>query len=279
MSPSSTSIHSSTSAWVMTRVSCPGPRHGGHARQQTAATHRHPQSVDVGLRLQHLKRHSALPGHDICVIKGVDEYQALVRSHLHRSLVGFVEGLSVQQHFGSEPECALHLHGRGEFRHDDHRAQPQALRMVGQPLSVVAGRSCDHALDWLAGCQQAHQLVERPALLEGGGELQVLELQEDACAEDLAQGAAFQARGGQHMTRQAGRSSLHILQGEGKLIHRMMVPAVAEGDCAGASSTARSGTVRSSQSALEIRSFLLPVPVLAGERPAESPATGPSPRA
>jgi hypothetical protein len=52
---------------------------------------------------------------------------------------------------------------------------------------------------WLAVRHQAQaSLLQRAALLEGGGELQVLELQEDARAEDLARGCGFPGRAWPH---------------------------------------------------------------------------------
>jgi len=59
--------------------------------------------------------------------------------------------------------------------------------VVGEALAVVAGRRRDHAPGALLG-GQLQQLVQRAALLVGGGELQVLELDPDLGAGDLRQG-------------------------------------------------------------------------------------------
>jgi hypothetical protein len=140
-------------------------------------------------------------------------------SELQCPLVRLVEGLPVQQHLGTEAARALDLHRRGEFGHHDHGAQPKALRVMGQALGVVAGRGRDHAPDRLAAGHEARQLVQRPALLEGGCELQVLELQEDTRVQDLAQGAALQAGRGQHLAGDLLRGGLHVAQGEGGVRH------------------------------------------------------------
>ena len=65
--------------------------------------------------------------------------------------------------------------------------------MIGDPLRVVAGRGCDDP-GRLFRIGQARKLVQRAALLEGGGELQVLELDQDFSASDLRQGARFAQR-------------------------------------------------------------------------------------
>jgi hypothetical protein len=70
----------------------------------------------------------------------------------------------------------------------DHRAQAQALRVVGHALGMVARAHGDHAARALPGAQLG-QLVAGAAFLEGGGELQVLELEEDLRAGQLRQRA------------------------------------------------------------------------------------------
>jgi hypothetical protein len=55
--------------------------------------------------------------------------------------------------------------------------------MVGHPLGVVAGRHRDDAPD--AVLRQVDQFVAGAALLEGGSELQVLELEENLRPHDF----------------------------------------------------------------------------------------------
>jgi hypothetical protein len=55
---------------------------------------------------------------------------------------------------------------------------------------VVAGAHGDHAALALRR-REREQLVQRPALLERGGELQVLELEEDLGAGELRERAAL----------------------------------------------------------------------------------------
>ena len=64
----------------------------------------------------------------------------------------------------------------------------EPLRMIGNRLRVVAGRGRDHSARALLR-RELQQFVERAALLVGGGELQILELQPDFGADDFATGS------------------------------------------------------------------------------------------
>ncbi len=61
---------------------------------------------------------------------------------------------------------------------------------------------------------EVDQLVARAALLERGGELQVLELQEDLGADDFRQGARFDAGRVEHLALQARRGALDVLDSD-----------------------------------------------------------------
>ena len=63
--------------------------------------------------------------------------------------------------------------------------------MIGDRLGMIAGRRGDHASGALFG-GQLEQFVERAALLVGGGELEVLELEPHFGADDVGQGPAHQ---------------------------------------------------------------------------------------
>ena len=69
---------------------------------------------------------------------------------------------------------------------------PSRARVVGDALRVVAGRHGDHAALALLR-RELQQLVQRAALLERGGELQVLELEPDLGPGDARQRLAAQA--------------------------------------------------------------------------------------
>ncbi len=90
-------------------------------------------------------------------------------------IAGLVVAVAVQHHLRPEAAGMLDLHGRRGLGHDDGDRRPQPLAMIGQTLGMIAGRGGDDAAPTLF-LAQAQQLVQRAALLEGGGELQVLEL-------------------------------------------------------------------------------------------------------
>ena len=73
-----------------------------------------------------------------------------------------------------------------DSRHHDRRRNAEPLGVIRDRLRMVAGRRGDHAARALLR-RQLQQFVERAALLVGGGELQILELQPDFGADDLGQ--------------------------------------------------------------------------------------------
>lgn len=165
---------------------------GGHARDQAAAAYRHGQDLEVGHVLEHLQRHRALAGHDVEVVEGVDEGQALRLAQPQGVGVGVVIGVAVDDDVGAVVAGVLDLHERRAARHDDGGRHAQARGVIGQPLRMVAGRGGDDAAPALVLGQQ-QQLVQRAALLIGGGELQVLELEPHLRPGDLRQRARIAA--------------------------------------------------------------------------------------
>ena len=90
--------------------------------------------------------------------------------------------------------------GKGRaLGHHDGRRDAQPSRMIGDALGMVARRHGDDAAGPL-GLGQAEQLVQRPALLEGGGELQILELQPDLAAGDGRERARLPHRRAHHLS-------------------------------------------------------------------------------
>ena len=86
--------------------------------------------------------------------------------------------------------------------------------MIGDRLGVVAGRGGDHPARALV-VGQLEQFVERAALLVGGGELKVLELEPDLGADDLGQGPADQHRGADDRALDALRGGADVVDGRG----------------------------------------------------------------
>ena len=94
--------------------------------------------------------------------------------------------LAVQDDLGAVARGLRHLHGRGRLGHHDHGRNTQPLGMISDRLRMVAGRCRNDAARPLF-VRQLQQFVERAALLIGGGELKILELQPDFGADDLGQ--------------------------------------------------------------------------------------------
>ncbi len=160
----------------------------GAAGNQAAAADGDEDDVQVRAVLQHLGGESPLPGHHFEIVEGVHQDEVELAADGGGMLAGLIVALTVQHHLGAELAGMLDLHCRRRLGHDDGHRHPQPMAVIGQGLGVVAGRGGDHpALALLLG--QSEQLVQGPTLLEGGGELKVLELDEDLRARDLGQGA------------------------------------------------------------------------------------------
>ena len=159
-------------------------RCGGHARDQAATTDGDHQRVQIRHVLHHLHAHRALPGHDVGVVVRVHKHQLLLLGQHQRVGAGFVQGVAVQHDLGAKTARALYFDARRKARHHDHGAQPQALCVVSHALGVVAGTHGNHAALALLG-RELRQLVAGAPLLEGGCELQVLELEKHLRAGDV----------------------------------------------------------------------------------------------
>jgi hypothetical protein len=117
----------------------------------------------------------------------VHESQSLALRKLECMGAGGFQRVAVQHHLCAEAARAFDLHAGREPRHHDQRPQPEALRVIGHTLRMVARRHGDHSACTVLG--KIDQLVARPPLLERGCELQVLEFQEHLGADDFRKGA------------------------------------------------------------------------------------------
>ena len=84
--------------------------------------------------------------------------------------------LAVQDHRRRHGPRSADLHGRRGRGITIVHGMPSRRALIGEALRMVAGRRRDHAARALL-VGELQQLVERAALLVGGGELQVLEFQ------------------------------------------------------------------------------------------------------
>ena len=163
------------------------------ARNEPAAADGDDEAVQLRRGFQHFQRNGALPGHHQRIVERVNEHQSFFLRHLLGQGGRFLQLLAVQDDARAVACGLLHLHCRRAAGHDDGGRNAETGGVVGHALRMVAcGHRNDAALALLFG--QVEQAVQRAALLERGGELEVLELEPDVRAEDLAEGAALEAR-------------------------------------------------------------------------------------
>ena len=163
-------------------------RGGGDAGNQPAAADGDAQAVDIGMRSEHLQRDRALPGDHRGIVVRMHHRQAALGRHPGGLGLGVIEAVAAQDDLGAEAARALDLHRGREARHHDYRRHAHPLRVVRHALRVIAGRYRDHTAPALVFGQR-QQPVQRTALLEAGGELEVLELEVHLGAGNLRQRA------------------------------------------------------------------------------------------
>ena len=134
-----------------------------------------------------------LPGDHRRIVIRMNEGETALRGDLKHPVVRLVQGVAVQDHLGPVGARVLHFHERRMAGHDDHGGHAQPLRVIGHRLAVIAGRHRADAAPALFGVE-LQQTVEGAALLERGGELQVLELDPQLGAGQARQRLAAQAR-------------------------------------------------------------------------------------
>jgi hypothetical protein len=187
---------------------------GADAGDQPTAADGHDEGVDVRRVGEHLERDGALAGDDLGIVERMDEGQAPLLREAQRLAIGLVEHLAVEDDAGAVALRLHHLDARGGRRHDDGDRHAKPAAMVGERLGMVAGGRRDHA----AGAhllRHQQQLVERSALLVGGGELEVLELHIDGGAGGFGKGAAEQGRRPDHRALDTRRRRVDVGEGDG----------------------------------------------------------------
>ena len=148
----------------------------GHAGDESAASHRHDDSVHIGQLVEDLKADSTLTGDDLLVVVGVDEGHARLFLQLHGLVVGVVVGAGYEADLRTEVLGVLHLHDGRAVRHADDALDAAAGSSQCHALCVVARRAGDDALVALFLGELA-DLIVSAAHLEAAGHLQVLGLE------------------------------------------------------------------------------------------------------
>src|SRR5215470_11505649 len=108
----------------------------------------------------------------------MDERKMLALCKAARVLIRFVVPVAMQNDVSAVTLGRVHLHQRRHHRHYDLRHNPVALSMIGDSLRMIAGTRRNYAALFLMQAQRQN-FVERAALLERAGTLEILELQVD----------------------------------------------------------------------------------------------------
>ena len=185
------------------------PRRSRDAADHSAAADRDHQRVDLRLLGEHLERDRALPRGHRQIVVGMDDREPALLRELQAVRARIVEGVALDHDSGAEAARVLDLHCRRKTRHHDGGRNGEPLRVIRDALRMVAGRHREHAARALLVAQLGN-LVERAALLERRGELQVLELEKHLAAGNRRQGARWHARRIEHMAAQALGSSVDV---------------------------------------------------------------------
>jgi len=149
-----------------------------------------------------------------CIKQGAADYvlkDQLARLH---DLVGvfgsFAERIAVKHHLGAVRSGVLNLHEGCVTRHDYRGRDPQAVRVIGDRLPMIAGGHRAHAARALSR-RQLQQPIEGTTLLERRSELKILELDVQLRARQFRQCARVQARGDWQLVGDARLRGAHIL--------------------------------------------------------------------
>ena len=128
--------------------------------------------------LEQFQADRALPGDHGVVIEGMHKGEVLCLAAADGLFVSLVVVGAVQNHVGAIAARRRDLDERRGQRHANLGADAELAGVVGHALGVISGRGRDHALGTFFGAQR-EQLVQRAALFESAGSLQVVELQID----------------------------------------------------------------------------------------------------
>ena len=102
-------------------------QHRRHARQQSAAAHRHEHSFSIGNLLQNFKRQRPLPRDHFWIVKRGNISQLTFPCQTIGFLARFVESIAVKNHRRAELTATPDFHQRRKSRHNHcHRNAQQA---------------------------------------------------------------------------------------------------------------------------------------------------------
>ena len=169
---------------------------------------------DRALR-EHLEPDGALTGDDQRIVVGMDERQPMLATMLGASAAA---SSSVAPPSITVAPCrrVFSILTVGVPIGMKMVAGMQGERVIGDTLRVIACGGRDHATPPFIGGQR-RQPVERAALLEGGGELQIFELEPYACAGDIGKRVAALAVRLLHKAGNRARRLLDVFENNWQL--------------------------------------------------------------
>ena len=198
----------------------PGAGGDGVAGDQPAAADRDHQGVEVVRVLEHFQRDRALARDHQRVVVGMDEGEAALGGERLRAHLRLRHALALEHDLGAVRPRRLDLHERRGHRHHDGGRDAQPRGVVGDRLGVVAGGHGDHAPRPRGGVERG-ELVERAAVLERVGDLEILVFHMDVGAGQRRELGGRQHRRAQHLARDRAARRLDVRNGDA---HRTLMP-------------------------------------------------------
>ncbi len=166
----------------------------GHAADQSPAADGHDDRLKALHLLQQLQTDGALAVDHGMVIERMQKRHSFQLADAERFVTGLIVVCAVQDHLGSKSTGGGDLHQGGHERHDNPRQHTTLGGMVGHGLGMIAGAGGDHSAPLLILAQQQNP-VERTALFEGSGPLQIIQLEKDLLTGHLGESGRELARG------------------------------------------------------------------------------------
>ena len=165
----------------------------------------------------------ALSRHHRGIVIGMHERQSTLDGELLREALRFIEHGTLEDDLGTKDARRLDLRVRRRPRHYDGCGNPESPCVMSDRLSVISRAHADHASRALL-CAEREQPRESTALLEGGGELLILEFQPDLCACKSRQ--RFRMHNGRvhDLPLDQPRRRLHVCERDRKFPHLHLLP-------------------------------------------------------
>ena len=187
----------------------------GAAGDQPAAADRDHQHIETGNLFQDFQRNRALPGDDARVVIRMNLDEAAIGNEFFDTRLGIADRFPVQDDGRAMRARCRHLHKGRRHRHDDGRRDRQPRGVVGDRLGVVAGRHGDDAAGTF-GLAERRELVERAAVLERIGDLEVFVFDIDLGAGQRGEFGRRQRGRAQHRALDHAAGRFDIGNGDGQ---------------------------------------------------------------